>query len=158
MEYRKATLSDVDKLSLMRVDMLCEEEAHLKAFLDMLYQNTRRYIEDGLNDHTFSAWIAIQNDTIIAMVGAAYFTLPPNDWCPAGKTAYIGNMYTLPAFRNQGIASQLLSLITQEAKENQCQRILLNSSDMGRPLYEKHGFAASPTAMALYPFGIKPDA
>ncbi len=157
MEFRKATLRDVDTLSRLRSDMLREEEDYSDAFINLLYQNTKQYIENGLAAHSFSAWVAVEGGTIVAMGGAAYFTLPPNDWCPNGKTAYIGNMYTLPALRRRGIASRLLALITEEAKENLCQRILLNSSDTGRQLYEKHGFAASPTAMALYPLGIKPE-
>ena len=157
MEFRKATLRDVDTLSRLRSDMLREEEDYSDAFINLLYQNTKQYIENGLAECSFSAWVAEEGGTIIAMGGAAYFTFPPNDWCPNGKTAYIGNMYTLPAFRRRGIASRLLALITEEAKENLCQRILLNSSDAGRQLFEKHGFAASPTAMALYPLGIKPE-
>ncbi len=158
MEFRKATLLDAETLSRMRSDMFREEENYPETFLNLLFGNTKQYIENGLADGSFSAWVAEEGGDIIAMGGAAYFTLPPNDWCPGGKTAYIGNMYTLPSFRRKGIASRLLALIIEEAKENLCQRILLNTSDMGRPLYEKHGFADSPTAMALYPFGIKPEA
>ena len=88
------------------------------------------------------------------MGGESFFTLPPNDWCPSGKTAYISSMYTLPDYRRQGIASRLLTLIIGEAKERLCQRIWLNASDMGRPLYRKFGFADSATAMGMYPFGI----
>ncbi len=158
MEFRKAALSDVEVLSRLRVDMLREEENYSEAFLSLMFGNTMQYIKNGFTDSSFSAWMAEDNGNIIAMGGAAYYTLPPNDWCPSGKTAYIGNVYTVPAFRRQGIASRLLSLIIEEAKENLCQRILLNASDMGRPLYEKFGFAGSPTAMAMYPFGIKPEA
>jgi GNAT superfamily N-acetyltransferase len=154
MEYRKAALSDVDDLSRLRVDMIREEDDYPESFLDLLYRNTMQYIESGLADRSYSAWVAEEDGAIIAMGGVTYYALPPNDWCPSGKTAYIGNVYTLPAFRRQGVANRLLTLIINEAKENKCQRILLNTSDMGRPLYEKHGFSGSPTAMAMYPFGI----
>ena len=30
--------------------------------------------------------------------------------------------------------------------------VLLNTTDMGKPLYDKFGFASSPTAMALHSF------
>lgn len=157
MEFRKAVLSDAEALSRLRADMIREENNYSEAFLGMIYNNTKKYIENGLPDRSYTAWVADDSGNIIAMGGVTYYTLPPNDWCPTGKTAYIGNVYTLPAFRRQGIATRLLSLLIEEAKENMCQRILLNASDMGRPLYEKFGFAGSPAAMAMYPFGIIPE-
>ena len=157
MEFRKAVLSDVEALSRLRADMIREEEGYSEAFLSMIYSNTQQYIENGMADRSYTAWVAEENGNIAAMGGVTFYTLPPNDWCPIGKTAYIGIVYTLPAFRRQGIATRLLSLLIEEAKENLCQRILLNASDMGRPLYVKFGFAGSPTAMAMYPFGIIPE-
>lgn len=157
MEFRKATPSDVEALSRLRADMIREEDDYSEAFLGMIYSNTKHYIENGMADKSYSAWVADDNGNIAAMGGVTFYTLPPNDWCPTGKTAYIGNVYTLPAFRRQGIASRLFALLIEEAKNNLCQRILLNASDMGRPLYEKFGFAGSPTAMAMYPFGIIPE-
>ncbi len=138
MNYRKANLEDADKLSQLRVEMLLAEEPYGEGFQSVLYKNTRQYLLEGLRDGSFSGWVAVEGDMILAMGGAAYFTLPPNGWCPAGKTAYIGNLYTLPGYRGQGIASRLLELITDEAKDRGCQRVLLTTS-----------------AMVLYPFGIK---
>jgi GNAT superfamily N-acetyltransferase len=158
MELRKAILSDAEALSRLRADMIREEDNYSKAYLDMIYSNTKHYIENGLADRSYTAWVAEDSGNIIAMGGVTYYTLPPNDWCLSGKTAYIGNVYTLPAFRRQGIATRLLALLIDEAKDNLCQRILLNASDMGRPLYKKFGFSGSPTAMAMYPFGIIPEA
>ena len=98
-------------------------------------------------------WLAEQTGEAAGMGGAAVFLLPPNDWCPGGKTAYIGCMYTAPVFRRQGVASRLLEFLLAELKEQGCGHIMLHATDMGRPLYEKFGFEVSPSSMALYPFG-----
>lgn len=156
MVYRKADFSDIDTLAQMRVAMLCDGTAYSESFKKLIYNNTKQYISNGLMDRSFVSWVAVEDDEIVAMSGVNFFSLPPNDWCPSGKTAYIGNMYTIPAFRKRGLASCLLKLIIEEAKNLGCERILLNATDIGRPLYEKHGFDSSPTAMALYPFGILP--
>ena len=74
------------------------------------------------------------------MGGISFFNLPPNDWCPDGKTAYIGNMFTLTDYRKQGIATKILSLLVEEAETLGCERILLNPTDMGKPVYGKYGF------------------
>ncbi|WP_165908072.1 GNAT family N-acetyltransferase [Hydrogenispora ethanolica] len=153
-EYRKATMDEIDVLAQMRVSMLCEGTDYNDEFRCKLYNNTKSFISGGFEGKTFITWVATQNQEIIAMGGLTYYLLPPNDWCPGGKTAYIGNMYTKPAHRRNGIATKLFSLLMDEAKENSCERILLDATCMGRPLYEKYGFKNSNTAMAYYPFGI----
>jgi GNAT superfamily N-acetyltransferase len=150
-EYRKATYNDIHTLTQMRLSMLCDGSSYSEEFKEILSNNTAEYIHKGLTDNSFAAWLASENNQIIAMSGIAFYELPPNDWCPNGKTAYIGNMYTVPEFRKQGIATKLLALVIEEAKERGCERILLNTTDMGRPLYEKFGFDISPTAMAYFP-------
>ncbi len=157
MKYRKADVGDSEILAQMRVAMLCEHTNHAEELKALINENTKQYIADGIQANCFVAWVAVQDETIVAMSGINFFTLPPNDWCPSGKTAYIGNIYTLPAFRKQGITSQLLARLIAEAKSRNCERILLNTTDEGRPLYEKQGFTVSPTAMACYPFGIIPS-
>lgn len=155
-EYRKANVTDIDVLSQMRVSMLCDGKEYTDEFKFKLYNNIKSYILGGFKDKSFIAWVAAQNNEVIAMGGLAYYVLPPNDWCPSGRTAYIGNMYTIPDYRRKGIATKLLSLLVDEAKENCSERILLDATDMGKPLYEKYGFVNSNTAMAFYPFGIIP--
>lgn len=149
--YRLAAAQDFHALAQMRVDMLCEGEDHPGEFRARLRENTLRYMQAGLEDGSFIVWVAEENGRIIAMGGAAFFALPPNDWCPEGKTAYIGNLYTLPAFRGQGVGTGLLSLIVEQARARGCERVLLNATELGRPLYERYGFEDSPTAMAFYP-------
>lgn len=158
MNFRKATLQDLNVLVELRAAMLREEEDYPETFLDLLVKNTKQYTETGMADGSYSAWVAEEDGATVAMGGATYFALPPNDWCPNGKTAYIGSVYTRPAYRRQGIAMRLTSLLIEEAKAQKCQRILLNASDAGKPLYEKLGFADFPAAMALYPFGLQSEA
>ena len=151
MEYRKADFQDIDILTQMRIEMLCENTDHSVPLKTLIRKNTKEYIAAGMIDNSFVLWIAVLDARIVAMGGVNFFSLPPNDWCPNGKTAYIGNMYTVPAFRKQGIASRLLSIVVDEAISRGCERVLLNTTDMGKPLYERFGFETSPTAMALYP-------
>ncbi len=157
LEYRKALPEDIPILAQMRLAMLCESADYPEAFRRALHDNTCAYLARGLEDRSLCTWLALRRDGLIAAMGsAAYYTLPPNDWCPGGRTAYISNLYTLPDYRRQGVASSLLRLLLDEAKENGCERILLDASDMGRPLYRKFGFKDSDSAMAYYPFGIIP--
>ncbi len=154
--YRKATAEDIDALTRMRADMLSEEAAQDAALEARICENTRRYLDEGLAAGALVFWVAADAQEPVGMGGASFFSLPPNDWCPEGKTAYIGNMYVRPAHRRLGIAARLLSLLLEEAKNRGCERILLHTTERGRPLYEKFGFEPSPTAMACYPYLAKP--
>ena len=152
--YRKADSDDVEILSELRLEMLCENKDYGGRLKAELYENTKQYIENGFKDGSFVSWVAMNTHSkIIATSGLTFYTLPPNDWCPNGKTACIGNLYTLPDFRRKGIARHLIALNIEEAKKNGCQRILLNATDTSKSLYENFGFETSDTAMAYFPFG-----
>ncbi len=155
--YSEAAMSGLHALAAMRVRMIEEEHTLSDNQKRLIGENTKQFLFDGISKDTAVVWTAVFSDRLIGMGVVNFFSLPPNDWCPNGKTAYIGSIYVLPEFRRQGIASELLSHLVEEAKTRECQRVLLHASEEGRPLYEKFGFEASPTAMALYPFGIMPE-
>lgn len=155
LHYRKAAPEDIDTLTGLRVLMLSESTGLTESYREILAENTRQYLTEGLKSRTYAAFVAVKNDRIVAMSGLTFYTLPPNEWCPGGKTAYIGGLYTLLEYRRQGIAARLLSLTVEEAKKTGCERVQLHTTDMGRPMYEKYGFEYSPSSMAYFPFGKK---
>ena len=154
MKIRKAESSDIPVLSSLRIAMLNEDGALSERQAALISDNTAQYLRVGMTDGSVCVWVAECEQRIVSMGCVNFFNLPPNDWCASGKTAYIGNMYTLHEIRKRRLAFGVLSQLIAVAKDRGCQRILLNATEMGRPLYEKLGFASSPTAMALYPFGI----
>ncbi|HOP10085.1 MAG TPA: GNAT family N-acetyltransferase [Oscillospiraceae bacterium] len=155
--YSEAAMSDLHALAAMRIRMIEEEHPLPDGQKRLISENTKQFLFDEISKDTAVVWTAVFSEQLIGMGTVNFFSLPPNDWCLNGKTAYIGNLYVLPEFRRKGIASELLSRLNEEAKKRECQRILLHTTEAGRPLYEKFGFEASPSAMALYPFGIKPE-
>ncbi|OON98578.1 MAG: hypothetical protein ATN35_04485 [Epulopiscium sp. Nele67-Bin004] len=60
------------------------------------------------------------------------------------------NMYTIPPYRNKGIAKNLLEMAITFAQENGYHKIMLNSSPMGQPLYEHAGFSLIENEYELY--------
>ncbi|HNX13791.1 MAG TPA: GNAT family N-acetyltransferase [Oscillospiraceae bacterium] len=156
--YSEAAMSDLHALAEMRIRMINSEEHPLSdGQKRLIAENTKQFLFDGISKDTAVVWTAAVSEHFVGMGVVNFFSLPPNDWCPSGKTAYIGSIFVRPEYRRQGIASELLTRLVWEAKKRDCQRIMLHASDEGRPLYKKFGFEASPTAMALYPFGIMPE-
>lgn len=131
--------------------MLREEFGLAPELKETIRDNTARFLRNAVADGTVIPWAAVSGTELAGMCVINLFLLPPNDWCPGGRTAYLGNMYVKPEFRRRGIASALLDRAVSEAKSLGCERILLHSSEEGRRIYEKCGFEPSETAMALYP-------
>ncbi|MNN56141.1 Acetyltransferase (GNAT) family protein [compost metagenome] len=50
------------------------------------------------------------------------------------------NVYTTLDYRRRGIASTLIRMALDDLKTKGIGKIILNSSDMGKPMYENLGF------------------
>jgi len=135
-EYRKADINDVEELTRLRLMFLFEAGGET----DELYAAHKQFFIDGIMSGEFISWIAVNNGKIIATSGISFYKLPPNKFFPNGLCSYISNIYTLPEYRKNGIAKKLVTLTVDEAKQRGCKRVLLNATDMGRPIYEKYGF------------------
>jgi GNAT superfamily N-acetyltransferase len=60
-----------------------------------------------------------------------------------GEVPYILSMYTEPAYRRQGVASELVRAMVDWSRRRGFARVLLHASRFGRPVYERLGFEAS---------------
>ncbi|MHB1154609.1 MAG: GNAT family N-acetyltransferase [Eubacteriales bacterium] len=150
-EYRKATIEDIENLLKVRIDFLLEAKNICTDDEKALMLKTNRdFLNTSMIDGSFIAWIAIVDNDIVATSSVSIYKLPPHSMRPNGKVAYIGNMFTYPKYRNQGIATRLFSLSVDEAKKNDCKQIVLNATDMGRPIYEKYGFKDSTDDMVYF--------
>jgi GNAT superfamily N-acetyltransferase len=58
-------------------------------------------------------------------------------------------MYTDPAWRRRGIASRLLQLLIDYARQNDCGKISMHALPNGRSIYAKAGFVPIETEMRL---------
>ena len=56
-------------------------------------------------------------------------------------------MYTDPAYRRRGIATEVLDKLVKAALEKGARYISLEATTMGRPLYEKYGFGILKSEM-----------
>ncbi len=146
---RRATVDDVDQLVQLRL-LLFEETGELverdaSAFPEAI----RAFLIKSLPQKSFLAWIAESNSRIVASSGFVPFERLPVPENLLGKEGYILNMYTLPEWRGQGLATTLLQEIISYAKETGIRRLWLHATEVGRPVYEKIGFVAEGDAMSL---------
>lgn len=68
---------------------------------------------------------------------------------PSGRCAYLMNMYTRPAYRGQGIASAVVDWVVHQARCAGAEKIYLETTPVGRAVYERAGFVDMSDMMKL---------
>lgn len=111
-------------------------------------QNLQQYFSKALQDGSYICWVAKDGDTVAGIGGLAVREQPANFKIPNGKAGYIMNMYTLPAYRRQGIAGKLLEHLMETAREMNLSVLELHATYDGEPVYRKYGFT-EPNSVVL---------
>lgn len=138
MEYRIATIGDLDGLTRLRMAMRKELD---KGFQDdTLLALTKDFFQRNIPNGSHVAFVCEDQGRLVADVGLTLFEMMPTTKSPNGKVARLMNMYVDPQYRRRGIAQKLLEISVKYAKESGCARIMLNPSEMGTPLYLNFGF------------------
>ena len=149
-EYRRATPDMLNTLVATRIEVL-RAANRLAPDADMteVEVQSRRYYRKALADGSHTALLAFDGDTFVGAGGVSYYRVMPTWHNPSGIKAYIMNMYVRPEYRRRGIATQLLNRLIEDAQQRGVTQISLESTDAGRPLYEKSGFQPMPREMEL---------
>lgn len=151
LSYRLATIDDLELLTQTRVEFFADIHKDLTDEQKVeIYNYNKAYFEETLSDDTFAAYLAFDGEQLVATSGVNFYRTPPNPGNKTGRTAYISNMFTKPAYRGKGIATHLFDMTVAEARKRGCGKIVLHATDAGRPIYEKYGFFVPNGAMEYY--------
>jgi ribosomal protein S18 acetylase RimI-like enzyme len=140
--YREAMPSDIEALSILRFEMEIERgntPIDPAEYTEAYSTSTR----DEIEGRRHRAWLALVDDQAVACVLLVWWVLPPHFDNFLRKRGFVSSVYTRPAYRRQGIARELMRLLIAEARAEGVGRLILWSSEMGRPLYEQLGFTGS---------------
>lgn len=143
---RRATIEDIPALCEARKKQLVDEGMRSDTPID---DELRSYFEASLANDTLVEWVLEEEGEVVATAAIAFMPFPPAFNNPAGTRGYITNMYTSPSHRGKGIASSMLLLLMNEARQRGIRKVLLHASQMGRPVYERQGFKANDSWMEL---------
>lgn len=150
LEYRKATIEDIEILIKTRIEVL-RAVNKLPDDTDMteIEQQSYAYYQKALHDGTHTACLVFDGDRFAGAGGISYYQVMPTYHNPSGYKAYIMNMYTRPEYRRQGVARRTLDFLISDAKARGISFISLEATQMGRPLYENVGFVPMTDEMIL---------
>ena len=145
---RKAAIEDSPLLVPLRLEVLRKannlpEDTPLKD----IEKNTLVYLRENFGSQ--ATFLAFDGNDLLGCGSVSFYKIFPTCDCPGGIKAYIMNMYTHEIYRKRGIASALLVKLIEEARRFGADIIALETTDMGRPLYAKHGFVSAKNEMYL---------
>ena len=138
MVIRKAAMEDVDRLVEVRQDF----QQMMKGTRGgpEFARAVRNYLKAGMADGSVVVWLAQEEGRIVSCAVLCCVEEMPVLANLSGRIGYIHNVFTLPEYRRQGLAEQLVRNCLQSAKEWGAGRVRLGATEQGRRLYEKLGF------------------
>jgi GNAT superfamily N-acetyltransferase len=146
--YRQATAADVRALAALRWQMAVEQHGAGVPLEDYATAYEASLLA-GPERGTHQAWLAEADGQVVGCVLLIWWAMPPSFDNFRRKRGYVSSVYTVPEYRRLGLARRLMTLLIDAAREQGIQRLLLNASDMGRPLYESLGFVTPSREMEL---------
>ena len=146
MLYRLAGEQDIPVLCQIRKQQLIDEGGTPVPGTD---EELFRYFTNKFADGSLVEWVLEEDGQIIATAAIAFMEFPPSYTNRTGLRGYITNMYTAPAYRGRGIAGGMLNRLKDEAVKRSVHSILLHASRLGKPVYQKFGFAEADQWMEL---------
>ena len=139
--YRKTTSDDVELLVELRLDFIKDEGIEMTSDeTDNFIITCKRYFEKAIKDNSFIAFVAEKNGEAISAAFMALSERPPRKPFVPCLGGTIHNVFTYEKYRRQGIATNVLKLIIEEAKNTGAGFIDLLATEDGKSVYEKLGF------------------
>lgn len=95
------------------------------------------------------AWVVESKGEIVSSGAITFVSFVPNPYDLSSKVAYLHSIYTKKSHRNKKCAQRIISNAIRYCSSLGINRIILNASDAGKPIYHKIGFRSAPETMKL---------
>jgi GNAT superfamily N-acetyltransferase len=141
---RPVTPADLDLICRQREEMFRESNAPGRSD-DLLREMTaafRVWLRPRLRDGSYFGYIAEEESAIVGGIGLMVIDWPPHPSHPyEDRRGYVLNVFVEPSHRGRGVAKMLMRLGEEEFATRGVSFAILHATRMGRPLYEKTGWA-----------------
>lgn len=136
---RPATIADIPEIISHREGMFRDMGTH--ADFPAMATALARWLATAMPAGDYRAWLAITPEgEVVAGAGLIVFPWPPGPLTMDGRCACVFNVYTEPAHRRQGLARQLMEAIHDWSRAQGIERVVLNASRDGHPIYKAMGY------------------
>ena len=143
---RPATVADIPHIVEHRAAMF--RDMGIPAQFDEMAIETAAWLRDAIPSKTYRAWMAESSrGEVAAGGGLIVIPWPPGPMTMDPRCGFIFNVYTLPKHRKRGLARRLMDAMHDWCRAEGIDRIVLNASVFGKPLYEAMGYVATSEPM-----------
>jgi ribosomal protein S18 acetylase RimI-like enzyme len=116
----------------------------------------RRWLAPRLADGSYFGFIATLEHQSIAGIGLMIIDWPPHPSHPReDRRGYMLNLFVQPEHRRSGVARALLDASEREFASRGVAYLILHATSMGRPLYERNGWAQTTEMAKTLPSASK---
>lgn len=154
---RRAAIGDIPHLVAYRRAMFESMGFTDARLLTAMSAAMTEYLAWALPSGEYHGWVAVAGEETIASGGMVIHRLPPSPRNMDGREAYIMNIYTVPAWRQHGVARAIMAVILDYVRLLGIPVATLHASNAGRPMYEKVGFQATNEMRLLLNGGTTPS-
>lgn len=146
---RPATIADIPHIVQHRELMFRDME--IPAAFEPMAAATDAWLRSALPAATYRGWLAESAEGhVVAGAGLIVIPWPPGPISMDPRCGFIFNVYTDPAHRKQGLARRLMDAIHDWSRADGLERLVLNASAFGQPLYESMGYVVTNEPMMRY--------
>jgi GNAT superfamily N-acetyltransferase len=139
--YRMAIEADLDELAQMRWDFRLEEAPGATRHDQATFlEACTAFLREGLREQRWTYWIAQEETQIVSHIYIQRIPKVPKPNQLDDVLGYVTNVYTRPAYRGQGIGTQLMTHVLQWAREQDLESLIVWPSEMSVGFYERAGF------------------
>jgi GNAT superfamily N-acetyltransferase len=146
---RPATIADIPHIIQQREAMF--REMRIPALFEDMSVAFDRWLRHAIPSKTYLGWIA-EGSGGGAAAGSGLIVIP---WPPGPVTmdprcGFVFNVYTAPSHRKQGLARRLMEAMHDYCRSEGIERVVLNASTFGKPLYDAMGYVVTNEPMMRF--------
>ena len=139
--YRKLTDNDMDLFIKSRLDFINEFHKDVDEMeKDKIKMSLKNYFQRQIKHNEFIGIICEYNGKIVSVAYLVINEWPANRTFINGKVGTLLNVYTYAEYRKNGIGTNVINKIIEEAKSQNVSIINLLATEDGINVYKKIGF------------------
>lgn len=148
---RPATVADIPHIVQQREAMF--RDMGIPAAFEDMSAAMDRWLQQALPGNTYRGWMAESHTGEVAAGGGLIvIPWPPGPLSMDPRCGFVFNVYTNPSHRQQGLARRLMDAVHDWCRGEGIERLVLNASTFGQPLYATMGYV--PTAEPMMRFKL----
>lgn len=148
--YCVATEEDFEQLARMRWDFRAADDDEVPMMDQTEFiKSCTAYLKQSGETGSWTYWIARDRDEIVSHIFIHTIHSVPKPGSLTNLWGYVTNVYTKPAYRNNGIGSELMGHVKHWSQQQGLRLLIVSPSEVSIPFYTRAGFRQETEWMEL---------